>query len=134
MELLKHLQETLDLSFILITHDISVISETCNRVVIMYAGKIAEVAEVDDLFSNPFHPYSEGLIGAIPSMERAKEKMLTHVPGAPPNLINPPSGCLFHPRCPYAKERCKNEIPELSEVYDGRFVACHYVDETGFNQ
>ncbi|MFW9928356.1 MAG: ABC transporter ATP-binding protein [Candidatus Thorarchaeota archaeon] len=134
MELLKHLQETLDLSFILITHDISVIAETCNRAIIMYGGKIAEIASVDDVFGNPFHPYSEGLIGAIPSMEKAKEKMLTHIPGAPPNLINPPSGCLFHTRCPYAKPRCQQEVPEVREVIPGRFVACHYVDESGFNQ
>ena len=134
MELLKHLQETLDLSFILITHDISVIAETCNRSIIMYGGKIAEIADVEELFSHPFHPYSEGLIGAIPSMQKAKEKQLKHIPGFPPDLINPPSGCRFHPRCPYAKPICQEKVPELKEVYPGRYVACHFVDASGFSQ
>lgn len=134
MELLKHLQETLDLSFILITHDMSVIAETCNRAVIMYGGRIMEDADVETVFENPFHPYTDGLIGAIPSVEKAKSKKLTYIPGAPPNLIFPPPGCLFHPRCPFAKEICKNEIPELREVRPHHFVACHFVDESGFHQ
>jgi peptide/nickel transport system ATP-binding protein len=134
MELLKHLQETLDLSFILITHDMSVIAETCNRAVIMYGGRIMEDADVRTIFDNPFHPYSDGLIGAIPSIEKAKSRKLTHIPGTPPNLITPPSGCLFHPRCAYAKPICKDEVPELREVIAGHWVACHFCDENGFSQ
>jgi peptide/nickel transport system ATP-binding protein len=134
MELLKHLQETLDLSFVLITHDMSVIAETCNRSVIMYGGRVVEDASVDIIFENPYHPYSDGLIGAIPSVEKAKARRLTHIPGSPPDLLNPPSGCFFHPRCPYAKPQCKEEVPELREVNPGHFVACHFVDSNGFSQ
>ena len=129
MNLLTDLQKTLNLSVILITHDMSVIAETCEEAVIMYAGKIVEMAPVEHIFTEPLHPYSEGLINAIPSLAKAKTKMLSSIPGSPPNLLYPPSGCRFHPRCEYAKDICKREDPMLTDYQGGKVqCACHFAE------
>ncbi|MFW9993498.1 MAG: ABC transporter ATP-binding protein [Candidatus Odinarchaeota archaeon] len=129
MNLLTDLQKTLNLSIILITHDMSVIAETCEEAVIMYAGKIAEKAPVEHIFTEPMHPYSEGLINAIPSLAKAKTKMLSSIPGSPPNLLYPPSGCRFHPRCEYAKDICKREDPPLLPYKGGKVMcSCHFAE------
>ena len=129
LKLMQKLQKDLGLSLILITHDLSVIAETCDKTAIMYAGRIAELADVVSVFKNPIHPYATGLVGAIPSMIKAEKKKLTSIPGVPPNLIDPPTGCRFHPRCPYAKEICSREEPSFDEVEPGRFVACHFAEQ-----
>jgi len=121
--LIKDLKEKLGLPIILITHDLSVIAETCDRVAVMYAGKIMEQASTVDLYGNPLHPYSRALINSYPSIE-GKKKELTSIPGAPPRLIDPPSGCRFHPRCPNAMDICRKKEPLLIEK-DGHLVACH---------
>jgi len=128
IELLKELQKKFDLSVMLITHDLSVIAEVCNKVGIMYAGKLMECADATGLFKSPRHPYTQRLIGAYPSVVGEKRR-LNFIPGVPPDLINPPSGCRFHPRCPYAKKECPETEPLYVEAEKGRFVACHFVDE-----
>lgn len=128
LDLMKNLQEKLNLSQILITHDLSVIAETCDKVGIMYAGKLVEYADTIPIFKRPLHPYTSALIGAYPSIVGEK-RVLNFIPGAPPNLINPPKGCRFHPRCPFAKKICGMEEPEYLEKDAGHFVACHFVDE-----
>ncbi|MGQ4913167.1 MAG: ABC transporter ATP-binding protein [Candidatus Asgardarchaeia archaeon] len=128
LDLLRSLKQELGLSMILITHDMSVIAETVDKVAIMYAGKIVELGDVVTIFKHPLHPYSFGLINAIPSIEKARDKKLVSIPGYPPNLIDPPSGCRFHPRCPYAKPICKEKEPEPRIVND-HVVACHFAEE-----
>jgi peptide/nickel transport system ATP-binding protein len=126
LKLMQKLQKDLGLSLVLITHDLSVIAETCDKTAIMYAGRIAELADVVSVFKEPIHPYATGLVGAIPSMIKAEKKKLTSIPGSPPDLIDPPTGCRFHPRCPYAEDICSREEPSFDEVEPGRFVACHF--------
>ncbi len=128
LDLMKNLQKKLNLSQILITHDLSVIAETCEKAGIMYAGKLVEHADTVEIYKRPLHPYTSALIGAYPSIVGEK-RTLKFIPGAPPNLINPPKGCRFHPRCPYAKEICGKEEPEYLEKEAEHFVACHFVDE-----
>lgn len=126
LELFKEIREKTSLSLILITHDLSVIAETCDRVVIMYAGRIVEEAPVLDLFKNPAHPYTRKLISSFPSVLGNRE--IDFIPGNPPDLINPPEGCPFHPRCDYAIETCKSVVPPL-ESKNGIRVACLRSDE-----
>lgn len=124
LELMRELRDKLDLSMILITHDLSVIADTCNKAAIMYAGKIVEQGDIMTIFKNPEHPYSQGLLTNYPSIkgERMRFKPIS---GRPPNLINPPNGCRFHPRCPYAMDICKVEVPETIELEGGHFISCH---------
>ncbi len=124
--LINNLREQLNLTALFIAHDLSVISETCDYVVVMYAGKVMERADKYSLFGNPLHPYSRALIEAYPSI-RGDRKELVSIPGAPPRLIDPPKGCRFHPRCKYATDVCREEEPELREV-DGHYVACHLIE------
>jgi len=128
LELMKSLQRSLNLSEILITHDLSVIAETCDRVGIIYAGKLMEYGEAVPIFKGPLHPYTSALIGAYPSIAGEK-RALRFIPGSPPNLIDPPRGCRFHPRCPYAEKICGVEEPEFLEHEEGHFAACHFVEE-----
>ncbi len=128
LELVKDLQERLNLSVLMVTHDLSVIAETCDTTGIMYAGKLVESADTRTIFKEPRHPYTQGLIGAFLSLT-GEWKRVEGIPGNPPNLLNPPPGCKFNPRCPYAKERCLQEEPESVEIGEGHSVACHFVDE-----
>ena len=125
LSLINSLKMKLHLTAILITHDLSVIAETCDRVAVMYAGKIMEQADTVSLYQHPMHPYSQALIGAYPSL-RGEKKELKSIPGAPPRLIDPPPGCRFQPRCPYAMDVCKREEPFVVEK-DGHLVACHLI-------
>jgi len=124
IKVLKSLQKELDLSLILISHDLSVVGETCDKVAIMYAGKIAEYASVKEIFRSPKHPYTQGLLGSFPSIKGTKER-LQSIPGNPPDLIDPPPACRFNPRCRYSKRVCTMEDPVLMESSKGHFVACH---------
>jgi peptide/nickel transport system ATP-binding protein len=127
LKVIKELQEKLDLSMILITHDLSLISEVCNKVVIMYAGKIVEQGDIISIFKEPLHPYTQKLIGAFPSVLGPKEE-LTGISGFPPDLLNPPPGCRFHPRCSYAMPICKKEEPiTLNASGKEHKVACHLI-------
>ena len=125
LSLIKDLKMRLHLTALLITHDLSVVAETCDRVAVMYAGKIVEQANTVSLYRHPIHPYSQALIGAYPSLEGERKK-LKSIPGAPPVLIDPPPGCRFQPRCPYAMDVCEKEDPPVLER-DGHRVACHLV-------
>jgi peptide/nickel transport system ATP-binding protein len=123
-ELIQNLREKLDLSMMLITHDISVIAQTCDQLAIMYAGKIVERSDVTTMFENPLHPYTEALIGAFPSIQ-GDRRQLSSISGTPPDLIKPPSGCKFHPRCQYAQDVCKTDEPKLSKSGEKHETACH---------
>jgi dipeptide transport system ATP-binding protein len=111
------------MALILITHDMAVVAETAQRVVVQYAGQQAETQDVLGLFANPQHPYTEALLNALP--ERATERILPTIPGIVPGAGDRPSGCLFHPRCPYATERCVRDEPPLAPGPRGK-VRCHY--------
>jgi oligopeptide/dipeptide ABC transporter ATP-binding protein len=123
LELLKELRDKIDAAIVLITHDLAVVSEVCDRVAVMYAGNIVEVASVEELFANPQHPYTRGLMAAIPRPDRESIK-LESITGSVPDLIYPPGGCRFHPRCPQAFERCPKTKPPLLETKAGHSVAC----------
>lgn len=123
LNLLEDLQEKLGLTYIFISHDLSVIEHVCDRIAVMYLGKIVEVASRDELFSNPQHPYTQALIGAIPRVGAGKKKMKKSLGGEVPSPINPPSGCSFHTRCPYKMDICVAKIPVL-EGTDSHKKAC----------
>lgn len=126
LQLLKNLQRELELAMIIISHDLSVLAETCEFLCIMYAGKIVERSTAVEVFANPQHPYTKGLIGAFPNIKGDK-KMPASIAGNPPNLIHPPVGCRFSPRCYMAADICQKEEPPLLEVLPGHFAACHFV-------
>lgn len=113
------------MSLLFITHDISVVVQTCDRVAVMYGGKVMETGPVRDVFRTPCHPYTMGLTNAFPTLEGAQRELIS-IPGTPPNLLSPPPGCRFAPRCPFATERCEEESPALQAQPGDRAVACHY--------
>ena len=125
IKLFKDLQQKMGLTYLFISHDLSVIEAMSDRVAVMYLGKIVEIAEPSELFKNPLHPYTQALFSAIPIPDPEAKKKRIILKGEPPSPANPPSGCRFHPRCPYAKEICRKEEPRLVEVKPGHFVACH---------
>jgi oligopeptide/dipeptide ABC transporter ATP-binding protein len=127
IELLKELKDSLKLTLILITHNIGIVAETADRVAVMYAGRIAELGETEGLFEKPFHPYTQALMKSVPNITK-KGQVLSWIPGAPPDLAEPPLGCLYHPRCPFAFDRCKKEEPLLLSQNDSE-VACHLYDK-----
>ncbi len=116
LNLLEDLQEKLKLTYIFISHDLSVIEHVCDRIAVMYLGKIVEIATRDELYANPQHPYTKALLGSIPTIGEGKKRMTKILTGEIPSPINPPSGCAFHPRCPYAFDRCKVETPTLQSI------------------
>jgi peptide/nickel transport system ATP-binding protein/oligopeptide transport system ATP-binding protein len=122
LELIKELQRELNTSIIMITHDLGVVAEVSDRVAVMYAGKIVEIAKVMDLFNEPLHPYTQGLLNSIPIIG-AEKKRLSSIGGVVPNLIDPMPGCVFEPRCPKAMKSCKTR-PIIKDI-NGRIVACH---------
>ena len=124
LKLMTELQRKLNLAIIMISHDLSIISETCNDLAIMYAGKIVELGDVYSMFKKPLHPYTQGLIEAFPNIKEERRKMYS-IPGYPPNLLKPPPGCRFHPRCKYAMDICTQKEPPYSEISKGHYVACH---------
>jgi len=125
INLLQDLQEQLRLTYLFIAHDLRVVEHISQRVAIMYLGKIVELADRDDIYSNPHHPYTRALLSAIPSIDAASRRERIKLPGDAPSALNPPSGCSFHPRCPYAKDICKGEEPPLLTGRGGHAVACH---------
>ena len=116
-------QERLGASLVIIGHDMGLLAQLVDRLAVMYAGKVAEVSPAEEIYKDPLHPYTQLLIGSIPSVK--EKKRLEGIPGLPPTLLEPPSGCIFHPRCPHATEQCSREVPEYREVRPGRMVACH---------
>jgi len=124
LELMKDIQEKTGTSIILITHDLGVVAEICERVVVMYAGQVVETAMVRDLYKKPQHPYTEGLLKSVPKLNMDRKQPLAPIIGTPPDLIDPPKGCPFFARCEYAMGICKNNNPGLEEVNPGHFAAC----------
>jgi peptide/nickel transport system ATP-binding protein len=133
LELLRELQERYKLGVLLITHDLSVIAENSDKVGIMYAGMLMETGTATEVFKETLHPYTYKLIGAFPSVSGPKRR-LEFIPGTPPNLLNPPSGCRFHPRCPWAQAICKKSVPDFRDQGKGRLVACHFAGELNFEE
>jgi len=129
IELVQHLREKLNMTVIWITHDLGVVAEIAERVIVMYAGFIVEEALVDDLYEEPRHPYTEALLAALPRIERRRDQRLRSIPGAPPNLLVAPKGCPFVPRCEYVIDRCLVEMPPLVQVGRDHRSAC-WVDLT----
>jgi peptide/nickel transport system ATP-binding protein len=129
INLLQDLQEKLHLSYLFISHDLGVIQHLSNRVGVMYVGKMVETASTQDLFAFPKHPYTEALLSAKPVPDPRKKSNRIILPGEVANPANPPSGCYFHPRCPYAKDICKKQSPELKQVGDGHYAACHFAGD-----
>jgi peptide/nickel transport system ATP-binding protein/oligopeptide transport system ATP-binding protein len=124
INLLKDLQKDFGLTLLFITHDLSVIKHTSDRIAVMYAGKLVELASKQDLFSEPFHPYTRALLSAIPVPDPDHQTQYIPLTGEVPSLIHPPPGCRFHPRCTEAKPECSKIEPELREVKKDHFVAC----------
>ena len=124
LDLMRNLRDETGTAILLITHDMGVIAEMCDSVAVMYAGQIVEYAAVETLFDNPLHPYTEGLLAAIPVLGEHKETLAV-IPGSVPNLINLPPGCKFAPRCPYARDLCTQEAPPLIEVAPGHQARCY---------
>jgi oligopeptide transport system ATP-binding protein len=131
LNLLAQLVRQMDLSLIFIAHDLSVVKHISDRVAVMYLGKIVELGRASDVIERPRHPYTRALVSAIPTpdpdAERARQRIV--LAGDPPSPLNPPAGCAFHPRCPFAQEKCKLAVPPLERIADSREVACIRVDE-----
>ncbi len=125
LELLRELKQKEISSVLLITHDLGIVAETCDRVGVMYAGNLCEVADIKDLFRSPQHPYTRALLNSVPRLSQEGE--LQSIEGSVPNLVTPPSGCRFHPRCPHAMEVCKGKFPAMKEVAKNHSVACYWV-------
>ena len=123
METLDRLQEELDLSIILIGHDMGLMAQFVDQLAVMYAGKLMEVGGIEGIFAEPLHPYTRLLIESLPVLDN--KGVFTGIPGVTPSLLDPPSGCVFHTRCPYAFEPCEHEAPDYEHIRPGRWIACH---------
>jgi peptide/nickel transport system ATP-binding protein len=129
LELMKKLKQQFDASMILITHDLGIVADICDKVAIMYAGRVVEYADKRALYSNPVHPYTIGLFNSVPDLDEDKETLNT-IPGLMPDPMDLPAGCTFHPRCTYAVERCSQTKPGMARVGDGHFAACPVLAKT----
>ncbi|GAA3181556.1 MULTISPECIES: ABC transporter ATP-binding protein [Streptomyces] len=129
MDLLAELQAEYHMGLILITHDLGVVADVADKIAVMYAGRIVETAPVHELYKNPAHPYTRGLLDSIPRLDH-KGRELYAIKGLPPNLLNIPQGCAFHPRCPKAQDLCRTDTPALHTLGEGRRSACHFWKET----
>ena len=126
LELIRRLRNDFDSAIIMITHDLGVVAELCDEVIVMYAGRVVERGSVFEIFERPQHPYTWGLLGSLPGRSTGRGKLFS-IPGTPPSLLNPPAGCRFHPRCPYVMEGCRHEPPPRLEALPNgtHLVACH---------
>ncbi|WP_169083885.1 ABC transporter ATP-binding protein [Paenibacillus sp. PL91] len=129
INLLKDLQEQFQITYIFISHDLSIVQNISDRVAVMHLGRIVELASTDSLFGTPMHPYTEALMSAVPQPDPELKKNRIILEGEVPNPANPPSGCHFHPRCAYRTDKCIQQVPELREVGYNHFTACHYAEE-----
>ena len=129
LNLLEDLQNKTGISFLYISHDLSSVRQVSQHVAVMYLGKIFEYAPVDQVFDKPLNPYTQALLSAVPIPDPVKQTKRIILPGDVPSPVNPPSGCRFHPRCPYAAEVCKTEEPPLRELGSGHLVSCHFAEK-----
>ena len=124
LALIQEMRKNIGISVILITHDFGVVAEICDKVAVMYGGTVVEFTDIYTLTEKPYHPYSNGLLKAIPPVDKSIEKLNT-IPGSVPNLLKPPPGCRFHPRCENMIEKCKIDPPPLEEIEEGHFISCY---------
>ncbi|MEM8531604.1 MAG: oligopeptide/dipeptide ABC transporter ATP-binding protein [Chloroflexota bacterium] len=129
LNLMQELQEEYKLTYLFVAHDLSVVRYISDRVAVMYVGQVVELAKTDDLFNSPKHPYTEALLANVPKPDPRLRSKRTILSGEVADPSNPPSGCYFHPRCPYVKERCKGETPALRKIQSDHYAACHYAEE-----
>lgn len=131
LNLLEELQADFNLTYLFISHDLSVIRHICDRIVVMYVGRVVEIANGVELYISPRHPYTEALLSAVPiaNPEGREQRSRIHLEGEIADPSNPPSGCYFHPRCPYVQERCRIDTPELRDLGGKHFVACHFAEQ-----
>ncbi len=125
LELMKDLKKRLSTAIIMITHDLAVVAEMCERVVVMYSGKVVEVSNIYEMFKKPAHPYTEGLIKSIPKLH-VKTEFLYEIEGVVPNPLDAPKGCKFHNRCEFSQDKCREQEPELTELSKDHFVRCFF--------
>ena len=128
INLLRDLQQEFKLSYLFVAHDLAVVEHISHRIAVMYLGKLVELTDRESLFAEPLHPYTEALLSAVPMPDPEAKRQRIILQGDVPSPINPPSGCRFHTRCPYAEPRCKVEEPMMREVKPGHHVACHLRD------
>jgi peptide/nickel transport system ATP-binding protein len=133
LRLIGELQDELDSSMILITHDISVVSETCDKIAVMYGGRVVEYADAETIIKNPRHPYTPGMRKAFPDITKDQQELIS-IPGTPPDLVEPEEGCKFAPRCPFAEEQCWEDTPQPERYEDDHVVECHRADEIEYLQ
>ena len=129
INLMMDLQDSLGLTYLFVSHDLSVVKQISNRVVVMYVGRIAEIGTPQELFDSPKHPYTAALMSSVPKPHPSQRTKRYVLEGEVANPANPPTGCYFHPRCPFATDQCKVEVPPLVKSKDGRYVSCHRADE-----
>jgi len=129
LNLLEDLQAKFDLTYLFVAHDLSVVEHISDRVAVMYVGYLVEMADTEELYYNPKHPYTEALLAAIPKPDPRKRTRPVRLPGDVPSPANPPSGCYFHPRCPYAQDVCAQDRPPLRNIGNEHWVACHFAEE-----
>jgi peptide/nickel transport system ATP-binding protein len=128
IDVLNDMQEELGFSIIFISHDLALAAEMADTVATMYAGEIVEIGSVNEMFYRPLHAYTLGLLASVPKLGHEQDALIS-IPGTPPNLIDPPSGCKFHPRCQFATEKCKTDDPALVDYAEKHLVACWHTDE-----
>ena len=131
LNLFKQMQRERGLSYLFISHDLSVVKHLCDRIAVMYLGRIVELAEKKELFANTLHPYTQALMSAIPAIRAANQGKKIRLQGEPPSPIDPPSGCAFHVRCPYAEKICAEQVPPLRDMGGGHMAACHFCGKEG---
>ena len=129
MDLMLELADDRDTAVMLITHDLGVVAGFCDRIQVMYAGRLAEYGTTDEIFQETLHPYTAGLLGSMTRMDEVKQERLFSIKGAPPSLITPPSGCRFRPRCVFAQDVCRSDAPRAREMSPGHWVACHFAPD-----
>ena len=134
VELMEELQSRTGAGLIMITHDLGVVADVADNVLVMYAGRPAEYGSVDQVYYHPLHPYTWGLMDSLPRADMTEKSELCPIKGQPPSLIHVPSGCAFHPRCPYAQEVCRTDIPEFKSVDGTHLAACHFAGQPGFER
>ena len=125
MDLINRLRDELGTAVVVVTHDLGVVAEYCDRIGVMYGGRIIEEGPTDDIYADAFHPYTWGLLGSLPRLDEAGMSRLTPISGTPPSLFSPPTGCMFHPRCPHVMDVCRLEVPPLEEASAAHLAACH---------
>jgi len=128
------LQERTGTAIIMITHDLGVVADMADKVLVMYAGRPVEFGTADEVFYEPLHPYTWGLLDSLPRHDVSEKGELVPIVGQPPSLIDVPPGCAFHPRCPYATEKCRSEVPQFRDVVGAHGSACHFSEDPAFRR